>query len=85
VATDPRVKRRQRQEAERLGRLLRDAREKAGLKQDEVAEQLGRPQQYLSAAELGRQRLDLWELLQICRVIGVPVGDVVRRYEREAR
>jgi DNA-binding XRE family transcriptional regulator len=64
VATDPRVKRRQRQEAERLGQLLHDAREKAGLTQDEVAEQLGRPQQYLSAAELGRQRLDLWELLQ---------------------
>jgi transcriptional regulator with XRE-family HTH domain len=84
VPTDPRVKRRQRQGAERLGRLLRDAREKAGLTQDAVAEQLGRPHQYLSAAELGRQRLDLGELLQICGVIGVPVGDVIRRYELRA-
>jgi transcriptional regulator with XRE-family HTH domain len=84
VATDPRVKHLQRQEAERLGGLLREAREKAGLTQGYMAERLGRPQQYVSAAELGRQRLDLWELVRICRAIGVPLADVVRRYEREA-
>jgi transcriptional regulator with XRE-family HTH domain len=84
VATDPRLKRLQRQEAERLGVLLREAREKAGLTQGEMAQRLGRPQQYVSAAELGRQRLDLWELVRICRAIGVPLSDVIKRYEREA-
>jgi len=84
VGTDFRLKRLQRREAERLGRLLREAREKAGLTQGELAARLGRPQQYLSSAELGRQRVDLWELVRICRAIGVPVRDLVMRYERDA-
>jgi transcriptional regulator with XRE-family HTH domain len=84
VASDPRAKRLQRREAERLGGMLREAREKAGITQSELAHRLARPQQYISAAELGRQRLDLWELVRFCRAVEVSVGELVGRYERLA-
>lgn len=44
-----------------LGRL-RQAREEAGLTQEQVARQLGRPQTWVSKCELGERRVDFVEL-----------------------
>ena len=56
--------------------LLRKARERTGLTQRDLAKLLGRPQSYVSKVETCERRLDYIELLQMCRAIGVALGDV---------
>ena len=41
---------------------LREARETAGLTQEQVAKRLGRPQTWVSKCELGERRVDFVEL-----------------------
>lgn len=41
---------------------LREARIEAGFTQEQVAEQLGKPQSYVSKSEAGERRLDVTEL-----------------------
>jgi transcriptional regulator with XRE-family HTH domain len=64
-----------------LAGLLREMREEAGLSQVRVAELLDEPQPFVSRYESGERRLDLVELRQICRVLGIALGDLVRRFE----
>lgn len=61
--------------------LLRGYREEAGLRQTELAERLGRPQSFVSKYEAGERRLDLVELKGICTVLGVPLAELVRRWD----
>ena len=51
-------------------RLLIQAREDAGLSQQDVATRLGRHQTYVSKCERGERRMDLIEFLEIARAIG---------------
>jgi transcriptional regulator with XRE-family HTH domain len=55
---------------EQLQRLLIQAREEAGLSQQDVAERLGRHQTYISKCERGERRMDLIEFLEIAKAIG---------------
>lgn len=48
--------------------LLRELREDAGLTQYEMADELGVPQSAVSKIENGRRRIDVAELLVLCRV-----------------
>ena len=57
--------------------LLRKARERAGCTQGEIARMLGRPQSYVSKVETCERRIDVVELLQMCRIIGVTLADVI--------
>ncbi|HEY8711656.1 MAG TPA: helix-turn-helix transcriptional regulator [Thermoanaerobaculia bacterium] len=61
-----------------LGRVLVLARERAGLKQSDVAAKLGMPASYLSKIENGTRRLDVIELLQIAEALGVDAAKIVR-------
>jgi transcriptional regulator with XRE-family HTH domain len=61
---------------EMLGRLRR-AREERGIGQQELAARLGRPQSYISKIETGDRRVDLVEILDICRSLGVQLEAVV--------
>lgn len=54
----------------RLVELLIEYREESGLKQAEVAEQLGRHQPFISNIENGQRRIDVVELLDLAEVIG---------------
>jgi transcriptional regulator with XRE-family HTH domain len=65
----------------KLQALLRQVRMEAGLTQEGVAERLGRPQSFVSKYETGERRLDVLELREVCRVLGVPLGEFVRRLE----
>lgn len=65
---------------ERLIALLRHYRQRAGLRQIEVAERLHRPQSYVSKYESGQRRLDLVELAEVCRALDVSVATVARRW-----
>lgn len=64
----------------RLASLLRDIRLEAGLTQAAVAKSIGQTQSYVSKYEQGEQRLDLIELEAVCKAVGVPLVDFVRRY-----
>jgi len=61
-----------------LGRVLVSTRERAGLKQSDVAAKLGMPASYLSKIENGTRRLDVIELLQIAEALGVDAAKIVR-------
>lgn len=62
--------------------LLRQLRKEAGLRQADMAEQLGKPQAFVSYYESGARRLDLLELRQVCEVLGVSWVDFARRFEK---
>jgi transcriptional regulator with XRE-family HTH domain len=70
-------------ESEKLAALLRSVRSEAGLTQAEVAERVEQPQSFVSKYESGERRLDLVELRQICKALGISLGDFVRRFEKD--
>ncbi len=52
---------------------LKQARKEAGLKQEEVAARLGKPQSYVSKVERAERRIDPPELARFAEVYGKPV------------
>ena len=74
-----------RRKQEVLLALLREAREKRGLRQVDVAAALHCPQTRVSKDELGTRRLDLLELRDVCRVLGVHLVDFVRSFDDKIR
>jgi transcriptional regulator with XRE-family HTH domain len=61
-----------------LGEVLVRARERARLKQADVAAKLGLPASYLSKIESGTRRLDVIELIRIAQAMGVDPAEIVR-------
>lgn len=69
-------------EHETLQSLLCSLRNAAQLRQIDLADRLGKPQSFVSKYESGERRLDLIELRQICRVLGISLAEFVERFER---
>ncbi len=61
--------------------LLRKIRKDAGLRQDDVAERLGRPQSFVSKYESGERRLDILELYDVCGALGITLKDFVNQLQ----
>ena len=57
--------------------LARQARERSGKTQAEIARALGRPQSYVSKVETCERRVDVIELLRLCRAIGITLSEIV--------
>ena len=57
--------------------LMRQAREASGRTQGEIAQMLGRPQSYISKVETCERRIDVIELLQLCRVVGITLAEIL--------
>ncbi|MBK7877786.1 MAG: helix-turn-helix transcriptional regulator [Planctomycetes bacterium] len=53
---------------------LRQAREEAGLTQEQVAARMGRPQTWVSKCELGERRVDFVELEDWAAACGKVIG-----------
>jgi len=68
-----------------LGQLLTSARERAGLKQTELAVKLGVPPSYLSKVENGTRRLDVIEFIRIAEAMGVSPAEIVGELQQELR
>jgi transcriptional regulator with XRE-family HTH domain len=68
-----------------LLQLLRNVRLEAGLRQEDLAQLLGRRQAYVSKYELGERRLDLLELIAVCDSIGISLSNFVARFELERK
>jgi transcriptional regulator with XRE-family HTH domain len=62
--------------------LLRELRLQAGMRQTDMAHALGKPQAFVSYYESGARRLDLLELRQICKILGMSLIDFVRKFEK---
>ena len=62
-----------------FGKNLRAARLKCGLKQSEVAERTGLPQQYLSLIEAGQQNLTLKTMSALAAAVNHEVTDLLRK------
>jgi transcriptional regulator with XRE-family HTH domain len=61
--------------------LLRSIRQEAGLRQEDLAEALGRKQAFVSKYEMGERRLDVLELAAICDAVGMTLTEFARRFE----
>lgn len=57
---------------------LISARKDAGLTQQQVADQLGKPQSFVAKYEGGERRLDIVEFVEISRVLGVDPKEAIR-------
>jgi transcriptional regulator with XRE-family HTH domain len=68
-----------------LGETLVRARERAGLKQSNVAAALGVPPSYLSKIENGNRRLDVIELIHIAEAMGVDPAEIVSDLQKRLR
>ena len=68
-----------------LGEVLARTRERAGVKQSELAARLGVPASYLSKIENGTRRLDVIEFVRIAEAIGSDPAEIVSTLQIELR
>lgn len=66
-------------------RLLREAREAAGLTQVQLAERLRSTQSFVSKCERGERRLDVTELRGWCRALKVPFATFAAQLDKAAQ
>lgn len=66
-----------------LLRLLKEAREKAGVTQVQLAEKIHETQSTVSKIERGELRLDIVQLRTICKVFGLSLSDFVHRLDHQ--
>jgi transcriptional regulator with XRE-family HTH domain len=64
-----------------LGNVLARARERAGLKQFDVAARLRLPPSYLSKVENGTRRLDVIEFVQIANAMNLDAAELLHELE----
>ena len=65
--------------------LLRGVRAEAGLTQSELASRLGTDQTFVSKYESGERRLDILELREVCRAIGIDFVNFVRKLDQDLK
>jgi transcriptional regulator with XRE-family HTH domain len=66
---------------DRLQALLKSVRIEAGLRQNDLAERLGKPQSFVSKYESGERKLDIVELYFVCKEMGTSLQEFARRFE----
>ena len=63
-------------------KVLREARERAGLTQLQLARKIGETQTFVSKCERGERRIDVVELKTFCQAFGLTLKQFVRVLER---
>lgn len=71
-------------EFEQFVAMLREARAASGLSQMQLAKKVGRDQSIVSRWETGELRMDLVQLRDFCRAIGVSLTDFVADFDQRA-
>lgn len=64
---------------ETLRRLLKESRLIAGLRQQDVAKRLGKPQSFVAKIESGERKVDLIEALDYCAATGADPLSIVKK------
>jgi transcriptional regulator with XRE-family HTH domain len=67
--------------ARKLCRLLIEAREATGMNQTALGKAVGRSQSFVSNYERGQRRLDLPDLVLVCRVLRVEPVELLGRLD----
>jgi transcriptional regulator with XRE-family HTH domain len=62
--------------------LLKKHRKAAGLTQVQCSKALGRPQSFMSDVESGTRRLDIVQLRDLCKVLGIGLTDLIAEFEK---
>jgi len=62
--------------------ILKKHRKAAGLTQVQCSKALGRPQSFMSDVESGTRRLDIVQLRDLCKVLGVALQDLIAEFEK---
>ena len=70
---------------DRLVALLREVRLEAGLTQAGLAARVGKDQAYVSRYESGQRRLDVLEVRELCRAIGISLEKFAKRLEKSLK
>lgn len=60
-------------------------REKPGITQEEMAARLGESQSFVSKCERGERRMDIVELREFCKAMGLTLEKFVKQLERGMR
>jgi transcriptional regulator with XRE-family HTH domain len=63
-------------------KVLREARERAGLTQVQLARKIGETQTFVSKCERGERRIDVIELRTFCAALGLDLKRFVNALER---
>ncbi len=63
--------------------LIKEIRHKSGVTQVELAKKLGVPQSFVSKYESGERKLNVLELRQICKHLGISFDNFVRQLEEK--
>ncbi|MNB92978.1 transcriptional regulator [Pseudomonas sp. GW456-L14] len=61
--------------------LLKKYRKAADLTQVQCSKALGRPQSFMSDVESGTRRLDIVQLRDLCKVLGIGLAELVEEFE----
>lgn len=61
--------------------LLRAARERAGLTQEEVASKLNETQSFVSKCERGERRLDIVEIRLWCMALNISLCELMKKFD----
>ncbi len=69
----------------KLRATLRQLRLEAGLRQVDLAKRLRQPQSFVSKYESGERRLDLLEVRQVCRALGISLAEFVGRFDETTK
>ena len=68
---------------ERFRELIVEARKKAGLTQVQLAQELRRPQSFVSKYELGERRLDVIEFLEVSTALGIKPENFIKKLRKQ--
>ncbi len=61
-----------------LRERLKQGRLAAGLRQADVAQQLGKPQSYIAKIENGERKMEFIEVLDLCLVVGIDPSELTK-------
>lgn len=75
----------QRREHDLLVAMLIEARQKAKVSQRQLAKKLGRTQSYVSKYEMGDQRIDVVEFIDIARALLIEPAVLILKLDHETR
>jgi len=66
-------------QSQALGKVLREARNKAGLSLREFEDEYGWSKSTLSEIECGQRRLDVIEFIQLCKILKLDASKVIKK------
>ena len=66
-----------------VGRVLSALRKAAGVKQQELAAKLGKPQSFVSSYEAGQRRIDVLELVRVAQALNLDPQEVFAEILRQ--